>query len=219
MQIDQDQVLPVGRKPRSAPFSHITSPSVLFKPPMRQAGVLPIPSECDTDSSQLSFTLLSCFTPHYTPADTAGNLGKRRFLESFLPASAGGGCSFCCGFQGAEAESWVVLLNLNSWPLSGVTFKCFSLNETLAVPSWCFIKSQAGTGKDALEWNQGKRGPSWAPLDLLGPPCLLQLELSPSSQKNKETIFCFEGFCCCCHLFPVPCPTFQREKRIFDCSN
>lgn len=178
-----------------------------------------MPSECDTDSSQLFFTLYSCFFPCYPPEGTAGNLDKRRFLESLLPDSAGGGLSLCCGFQGAEAGTWVVLLNINWWPLSEVTFKCFSLNETLAVPSWCFIKSQTGVGKDALELKQRKRGPSWAPLGSSGTPCLLQLDLSLTSQKNKETISCVEGFCCCCHLFPVPCPTFQREKRIFDCSN
>lgn len=82
-----------------------------------------------------------------------------------------------------------MLLNLNSWPLSEVTFKCFSLNETLAVPSWCFIKSQAGTGKDALEWKQGKRGPSWAPLGSSGTLLVSCIWNGPPAHKRIKKLF------------------------------
>lgn len=216
MQIDQNQVLPAQRKPQSAPLSRITS----FRPPLKEAGVLAMRLECDTDSSQLSFTLYSCLIPHYPPEGTAGNLDKRRFLENFLPASAGGGRSHCCGFQGqkegAEQCCWILIHGHYQRSLS---------NASPLMKHWLFLPGVSLTHKleqAKMHWNGNRErgapaGPLWGPL---GPPCLLQLELSPSSQKNKETIFCAEGFCCCCCcLFPVPCPMFQREKRIFDCNN
>lgn len=194
MQTDQDQVLPVWRKPQPAPLSRIIS-KCTFQTSSEASWGVGNAFRCDTSPVSCPLPSTPAFIPCYPAERTVGNLDKRRSLESFLPASAGGGHSPCCGFQGAEAGNWAVLLNLNWWPLSEVTFKCFSLNETLAVPSWCFTKSQAGAGKDAPEWKQGKRGPSWAPLGSSGtPPLSCSWNSPPAHKRIKKLSPVLRGF-------------------------
>lgn len=193
-------------------------PPILFKPPLKRAGVCAVPSERDAKAPGVPFPLFPLDSA-LPSARHSGGSGRRKFPGKFPFCKRGiflrrrrDAPSVAVLRGQKQGVEWRYRIS-NSLPLAGVTFKRFSLNEALAVPSWRFIKAQAGASKDALERKEGERSPSWSPLPSLSPSSLPQLDPSASSQKIKATIFCFKGFCCCCcRLFPVPCPSFQREE-------
>lgn len=221
MQTDPDQVRPVPRKAQSAPLSHITSKCTFQTSSEVSWGV---GNAFRVWHRLQSVALYPLFLLYSTLPSTrhSRKSGQKKIPGKFPPCKCRSflhGCTLCCAFrgqkQGAEQCCWILI---------HVHYQRSLSNASPLMKRWLFLAGVSLNHKleqAKMRWNENREreapaGPLWG---LLGYPCLRQLELSPNSQKNKETIFCVEGFCCCCRLFPVPCPTFQREKWIFDCSN
>lgn len=168
---------------------------------------------------QLSFSLYSLLTSHYPLLGTVWDLDGGSFLESFL-------CK-CRIFLrdcrdapsavvGAEWHCWIS----NSLPLAGVTFKRFSLNEALAVPG---VALNHKLEQAKMHWSEDReRG---APAGALCPPAAPSASCSPPPAHKglKQLFFVWRVFVVVVvvitFFFSVPCPSFQREEWIFDCSN